>query len=753
MGMPETMGEYLVKLSADIDTNSFNAATAALNQLMSALKKVQGLAVAAAAVSGFVAIGKAAVDTIKSVAAADMQFKRLATQMWITKDSAKALSTAMKVMGVSQEDLAWIPELREQFFRLRKEMNELATPVDADRQLKWIREISYDVQSLQVKLKMLKEWVAYYLIKYLKPFIKEFQDFIRWLNDKLGKNMPQIAKKIAEFLGHVVSVGLSAIKVLKMVIGGVYRFIEGLPASVKKWGAIFATIGAFIMASPFGRLIAVLGGVMLLMEDFIYYMNGWNSSKTLAPMWEKLLRFMEGDTLSEFIDKVTGFLDTICTGLDTITKNFIEGFDWEGVFNSWGKGVDELFSGVTDLFDAIAKLFGKIETSTGSDAKAKQKTFWSSVGTYISDALKGLGDLAGMVGKIMAAIALCLRGDFAGAASLLGVAIKGLAGMTPMGRLASGLAGLLSSSEDEKERSNTIMAALMKNGLSKNGAAGLIGNLKAESELDSTSVESGWLHPLYLERIKNGLMSREDFINDGVGFGLAQWTSKDRKEALWDYAAERGVSIDDMGMQVEFLLNELRAKYQDVYAALCRGDISIKEASDTVLHQFEKPRDQSEAVENLRAGYGMAAHRDAPENPVNGGGGGSFGVSPTSPHGGGGGKLDEDSDFAVSPTSYAESSASDEDSDLEVSPTSYAEENTRCENSIFDISPMSYAAGAVKNDLMQTPAAYGGGNTSNSFSSNVTVNVYGNGDADQIAKRVAQENNTFMARFGRGYLV
>ncbi len=703
MGMPETMGEYLVKLSADIDTNSFNAATAALNQLMSALKKVQGLAVAAAAVSGFVAIGKAAVDTIKSVAAADMQFKRLATQMWITKDSAKALSTAMKVMGVSQEDLAWIPELREQFFRLRKEMNELATPVDADRQLKWIREISYDVQSLQVKLKMLKEWVAYYLIKYLKPFIKEFQDFIRWLNDKLGKNMPQIAKKIAEFLGHVVSVGLSAIKVLKMVIGGIYRFIEGLPASVKKWGAIFATIGAFIMASPFGRLIAVLGGVMLLMEDFVYYMNGWNSSKALAPMWEKLLRFMEGDTLSDFVDKVTGLLDTICTGLDYITKNFIEGFDWEGVFNSWGKGIDELFKGVGDLFGEISKLFGKIEDSTGSDAKAKQKTFWSSVGTYISDALKGLGDLAGMVGKIMAAIALCLRGDFAGAASMLGVVVKGLVSKTPMGMLTSGLAGMLSFSKDQGKRSDQVMAALMKDGFSKNGASAAIGNFTGESGIDSTRAygENEYDGNIgdYLRRIENGEISREEFINDGVAFGLAQWFYPTRKEALWDYAAKKKVSIGDMGMQIEFFLNELKTNpyYRDVYDALRRDDISIEEATDIMLRRFEAPEGDLDAESAKRAEYSRAAYNRAPADPL---------------HGGGGGKIGGGSKFTFSPTSYA--------------------------------------AGAAKSDLMQTAAAYTGGNTTSNVNSNIVVNVQGDGDAKEIGQAVDKVVTT---RFGRGYLV
>lgn len=693
MGMPETMGEYLVKLSADIDTNSFNAAMAAMNQLMSALKKVKGLAVAAAAVSGFAAVGKAAVDTIKSVAAADIQFKRLANQMWITKDSAKALSTAMKVMGVSEQDLAWIPELREQFFRLRKEMNQLATPVDADSQLKWIREIGYDIQSLQVKLKMLKEWVAYYLIKYLKPFIKEFQQFIQWLNDKLGKNMPQIAKKIAEFLGRVVSVGLSAIKVLKMVIGGVYRFIEALPANVKKWGAIFAMVGAFILASPFGRLIAVLGGVMLLMEDFIYYMNGWNSSKALAPMWEKLLRFIEGDALADFTDKATELLDRIAKGLDYITTNFISGIDWEGVFNTWDEGVGDLMKGVTDLFDAISKLFGNIDENTGSAAKSKQKSFWTSIGEFISDALKELGELTGLVGKLMGAIALCLRGDFAGAASMLGTVIKGVVGMSPIGRLA----GMLFSSDDEKERANTVMAALMKAGMSKEGAAGIIGNLTAESGVDSRKAQGeiyGWQVGKYLDKIKSGEITREDFINDEVGFGLAQWTSADRKAALWDYAAARRTSIDDMGMQVEFLLNELRTNYKNVYDALCRGDISVEEASRIVTQEYERPQGLYDPLElNKRAGYGIAAYRAAPDNPVNGGGGGKFAVDPS-----------------------------------------------------------SYAATAAKGNGLVSTSTYTGGNTTTSnVNANVVINVNGDANPKAIAREV--QDSFYDARYGRGTIV
>lgn len=597
MNPVETMGEYLVKLSADIDTNSFNAAMAALNQLMNALKNIKGLAAAAAAVTGFAAIGKAAIDTIKSVAAADMQFKRLANQMWITKDSAKALSTAMKVMGVSEEDLAWIPELREQFFRLRSEMNQLATPIDADRQLKWIREIGYDIQSLQVKLKMLKEWVTYYLIKYLQPFIKEFQQFIQWLNDKLGKNMPQIAKKIAEFLGHVVSVGLSALKVLKSVIGTVYRFIDGLPANVKKWGAIFATVGAVIMAGPFGKFLIAIGGALLLLEDFVYYMNGWKSSKTLAPVWEKLLDFLEGDSLANVTKGVKEFLNWVADKLDDAFSKFVKGFDWSEAKRSLMKGLHDLKGGVDALFDSVSDLFDKINKSTDAKHKNQQRSFWESLGKYVSDSVKALGDLAGDLGKIFRAVACALSGDFKGAASLLmQVATSAgshfLSGIGKSIRFSGGDPG-----GDSDERTSKAMEYFQKSyGMTRAGASGLSGNLLSESGMDPLSVEGkeGVDPDDYRRRLLGGEMSEDEFMNDGVGFGIAQWTYPTRKRGLWEYAQSQGKSVADFGVQLEYLMKEIQAdEYKDLYAYLQEAEDS-DEASDQVMARFERPEVQDE---------------------------------------------------------------------------------------------------------------------------------------------------------------
>lgn len=319
--------EYLVGIGADIDTGSFNSAMMAIGQLGKAMNAIKGAAPIVAVAAAIIGAGKAAYSTIKDVAAADMEYKKLASQMWITKDSAKSLSTTMKVMGVSQEDIAWIPELREQFFRLRNEMNELATPVDADNQLQWIREIGYDVQSLQVKLKMLKEWIAYYLIKYLQPYIKEFQQFIQWLNDKLGKNMPEIARKIAKVLSQIVSIGISAVKVLKAIFGSIYDFIESLPANVRKLEAIFAMVGAIIMSGPFGLFIAAIGGALLLMQDFMYFVEGKKSSRTLAPMWRKLLDFLNNDKVNKFFQGVKKGMIWIADMCDIIVKKLLKFLD------------------------------------------------------------------------------------------------------------------------------------------------------------------------------------------------------------------------------------------------------------------------------------------------------------------------------------------------------------------------------------------------------------------------------------------
>lgn len=406
------LDEYLVRIGADIDRQSFDSALGVLNKLKQGLSKLKSAAAPLALAGAISAIGKAAYETVKGVAQADMEYQKLAASMWVTKETAKALSVAMKTMGVSQEDLAWVPELREQFFRLREEINKFATPQDADAQLRYIREIGYDVQTLFVRLKMLKEWIAYYLIKYLEPYIKDFKAFVNWLLDKLGEDLPGLARKVARAMSAVLGPVLATLKLIGMAIGKVYDFIVELPENVKKWAAIFAAVGAAIMAGPFGMIIAGLTMAMLLLEDFLGYMNGWDSSSDLAPLWETLLAFQEG-TGAEWLDDFKVKLGEIAEILDHVANEL----DLPGVLREIKAAVLELKDGLVALWKENQKEFSEFFKRLGIGLP-QVKTFFGTIATGVAEAIKSVAYLAKLIGKVMQAMALAGEGKFSEAGGL-----------------------------------------------------------------------------------------------------------------------------------------------------------------------------------------------------------------------------------------------------------------------------------------------------------------------------------------------
>lgn len=145
-------------------------------------------------------------------------------------------------------------------------------------------------------------------------------------------------------------------------------------------------------------------------------------------------------------------------------------------------------------------------------------------------------------------------------------------------------------------------------GMTDAGAAGLMGNLYAESGLKSNNLQNSYSKSLgysdeeYTNAVDNG--SYTNFINDKAGYGYAQWTCWSRKQNLLEFAIETGKSIGNSRMQLEFLMKELTESYSYVLTILkCATD--VKTASDTVLLKFEKPADQSDAVKDRRASYGQ----------------------------------------------------------------------------------------------------------------------------------------------------
>lgn len=147
-------------------------------------------------------------------------------------------------------------------------------------------------------------------------------------------------------------------------------------------------------------------------------------------------------------------------------------------------------------------------------------------------------------------------------------------------------------------------------GMNDFGVSGLMGNLFAESGLRSTNLQNTYEKKLeytdeeYTKAVDSGAYTRDDFMNDKAGYGLAQWTYWTRKRNLFDYASEQKKSIGSCRMQCNFLMKELTEGYKSVLETL-KTATSVREASDAVLLKFERPANQSEEVQEKRASYGM----------------------------------------------------------------------------------------------------------------------------------------------------
>ena len=139
------------------------------------------------------------------------------------------------------------------------------------------------------------------------------------------------------------------------------------------------------------------------------------------------------------------------------------------------------------------------------------------------------------------------------------------------------------------------------------GAAGMMGNLYAESALRPTNLQNAYEKKLglsdaeYTAAVDNG--SYTYFVRDSAGYGLAQWTYWSRKQALLQFAQAAGKSIGDLQMQLDFLWQELQG-YKTVLETL-KTATSVRQASNSVLKGYERPADQGDAVQEKRAGYGQ----------------------------------------------------------------------------------------------------------------------------------------------------
>ena len=149
-------------------------------------------------------------------------------------------------------------------------------------------------------------------------------------------------------------------------------------------------------------------------------------------------------------------------------------------------------------------------------------------------------------------------------------------------------------------------------GLNDYAIAGIMGNLYAESGLIANNLQNtfekkfGMDDDEYTAAVDSGKYN--NFVKDGAGYGIAQWTYYSRKDSLLKYAKKVNKSIGDTLMQCEFLWNELNTSFKKVMNVL-NNATSVRQASDVFLIDFEGSVNKGESLKIKRAEYGESFYK------------------------------------------------------------------------------------------------------------------------------------------------
>jgi hypothetical protein len=129
------------------------------------------------------------------------------------------------------------------------------------------------------------------------------------------------------------------------------------------------------------------------------------------------------------------------------------------------------------------------------------------------------------------------------------------------------------------DRVQHSMSALQSFGWSKEQAAGIVGNLVAESKLDTGALNPG------------------DGSDGSDSIGIGQWNGP-RATALKDFAAKRNTDWRDLDTQLAFLDYELRNSPSEKAAFDALQKASDPRAAAEAMIMYERPRGSDQGVQN-----------------------------------------------------------------------------------------------------------------------------------------------------------
>lgn len=289
--MIETLKDYLVKLGFQVDNAGYRKTQEIFEKLNSIVSQTSdsmaaSYAKAAVTMAGAVtSIGTATVSLMGHLANADLSYQKYAMRMHMSIDTARQLKIVTDAMGESLEDIAWIPELRERYFRLMEQARKMETPGDSRERLRYLRDVRYEFSRLKVEGTYGLQWLGYNLFKYLVNPVTGAKFGLKDINDYIASHIPQWSDTVAKFLSRIVIGLLDAGKAVMDFAGWLKKLWDSMSEG-QKAVTIFSGLAALFLATgPFGKAIAAMSTLILLINDYQTYLRG---GKTFfkPEMWE-----------------------------------------------------------------------------------------------------------------------------------------------------------------------------------------------------------------------------------------------------------------------------------------------------------------------------------------------------------------------------------------------------------------------------------------------------------------------------------
>lgn len=372
--------EYLVGLGVHIDKPGFQQANDTINNLSGTIQQATGSWVAsfakagAAVTAAITGIATASAGLMKSAASQELAMQKLGRQMMVDTDTAWEMKRATDALGESLQDIRMNPELAGQFAQLRADGAQMKVGGDFKEIMKGFRSLMFEFTRLKQEVSYAMTWVGYYLMKYLSRPLAQAKEVLKGFNDSFVKNMSVWTEKVARAIYYVINVGIHLLEFIRDLGKAAYSFWDSFPKGVKI--ATIALLGfwAVLKMSPLGRIMTLVAGLLLLIDDYYGYMEGKQAQ--FGEYWDKLNTFLEiakakftelKAFVEPFFDRFVGYLGEAKDGAGEFAgkiKGFIadvgnsEGLQlFVGILKDLGESVFEILAGAAEVAKNTIKAF------------------------------------------------------------------------------------------------------------------------------------------------------------------------------------------------------------------------------------------------------------------------------------------------------------------------------------------------------------------------------------------------------------